>query len=152
MKPDVREMQHRVRAEIAMPSRLAHSVLLVAAAAMTATVASLWITESSLPERTQWAFAFLIVIGAGWISFASWVLTRRRVLFGQQRVVAARLALIATAAFVAGAITLREQVGIGAVATSVVMFAVAAAAMITARGHVKRLEAKMQSLQREVSR
>jgi len=150
MKPDIREMQRRVRAEVAMPSRLAHTALLVAALATTATVASLWATEPSLPDRTKWAFAILLVIGAGWIAFATWVLTRRRVLLGQQRVVAARLALVAATAFVAGSIALRDQVGIGAVITAVAMLAAAAAAMAAARRHVRRLEAKLRSLQ-EVS-
>ena len=152
MKPDVGEMQQKVRAEVAMPSRLRHTALLVAAAALSATTGSLLMTEPVLPQRTRFAFALMVIIGAGWTVFAGWVLLRRRVLYGRQRIVAARLATFAATVFFAGSILLREQVGIAAALTGAVMFLFAAAGLVTARRHVVRLEAKKRALEQESSR
>ena len=152
MKPDVREMQLKVRAEVGMPSRLAHTALLVAAAGMTATTASLWATEVALPQRTQWAFALIVVIGAAWMIFAGWVLLQRRVLYGRQRIVAAKLALFASSVFVVGSILLRERVGMGATLAGAVMWLIAAITLASARRHVRRLQVKKQALQQEALR
>ena len=90
-------------AELSLWPRVAHGAVLMAALVMTIIVAALWLTEPDLPLRTRAALAVLAVIGATWISYASWVLTQRRVLFARQRVVGGWLALAFTSLFTAGA-------------------------------------------------
>ncbi len=90
--------------ELSLRSRIAHGALLAAALGMTMVIASLLLTEPDLPLRTRAAFAVLAMIGAGWTGYAAWVLTRRRVLFAWQRVVAGRLAVAFTSIFTAGAL------------------------------------------------
>lgn len=90
-------------AELSLQSRVAHGVLLGASLAMTMVLVALMLTEPDLPLRTRAALAVLAVIGTIWTGYAAWVLTRRRVLFARQRVVAGWLALIFTSMFTAGA-------------------------------------------------
>lgn len=90
-------------AELSSRPRVAHGVLLAAALTMTVIVAALWLTEPDLPLRTRIALGVLTAIGAGWGGYAAWVLTRRRVLFARQRVIAGWLALLFTTVFTVGA-------------------------------------------------
>ncbi|GIE77087.1 hypothetical protein Aph02nite_30370 [Actinoplanes philippinensis] len=59
-------------------------------------IAALWATEpGSLPARTRWGFAGLILIGLCWAALAAWTLWRRP-LFAVDRVVAGWLAVVFT--------------------------------------------------------
>jgi hypothetical protein len=135
-----------------MPSRLGHTALLTASAIVAVVVTSLLLTEPALPARTQWAFLAIIVIAVAWMAYATWVLMRRRVLFGTQRVAAARLACLFTIAGFAGSIAVRDQVGSGAVVMMAVMMLLAGVVMVRARQHVRKLEALARELAGEVSR
>jgi hypothetical protein len=70
-------MRHLLDAELSGRSRIAYVALLLASSAMTIVVASLWLTEPSLPSRTQAAFLLMTVIGLSWVSLFVWVLTIR---------------------------------------------------------------------------
>ncbi|MDQ3069860.1 MAG: hypothetical protein M3R55_09050 [Acidobacteriota bacterium] len=148
MKISVEEMQHRLHQEVSLPSRLAHTALLVAAAGMSGVAGSLLLTEAALPTRTRAAFAVIVLIGAAWAAFAVWVLARRKTLFGRQQIIAARMAVVFTAVFLAGSIGLRDTLGRGAIAVSALMFLIAGAWLIVAGRRVARLEARRLALRR----
>jgi hypothetical protein len=145
-------MQARVRRELAMPSRLGHTALLTASAIVATVVTSLLLTEPALPARTRWAFLAIILIAIAWMAYATWVLMRRRVLFGTQRVAAARLACVFTIAGFAGSLAVRDQVGPGAVVMMAVMVVVAAAVMAAAHRHVRKLRTLARELSGEAAR
>ena len=75
------------------PSRFGYSALLVASLTMMAVVGSLLATEPVLPGGTRVAFFVMVGIRPGWATFAAWVLSNRRVMFGRDRLIAARMAL-----------------------------------------------------------
>ena len=58
--------------ELSLPARLRYVALLLGAAAMTAIVSALLLTEPELPLRTSIAFAVMTVIGLSWMVFAAW--------------------------------------------------------------------------------
>src|SRR5688500_13815094 len=149
MKLTTSEMQARVRREVATPSRLGHAALLTASIIVGAGTASLLVTEPSLPERTQWAFAGIVVIAVAWAAYSSWVLIRRRVLFGRQRVAASRMACLFTLLALGGSIAVRDQVGMIGVITSAVLLLVAVALLVGARRHVTRLKALARNFDRQ---
>jgi hypothetical protein len=86
-----------------LKARLRYVALLLVSITMTLVVASLWLTEPSLPRRTQVAFGVLTLIGLSWIALATWVLSARRPLFARDRVIAGRMAVAFTSMFVLGA-------------------------------------------------
>lgn len=98
--------QRRVALELSQGSRSQTLLLLLGSTMATVLVASLWLTEKGLPPRTQVAFGLLTVLGLAWSSFFGWVLTRRQLLFAYHRVVAGRLAMLASSLFTGGALLL----------------------------------------------
>jgi hypothetical protein len=143
----VEEMKERVRAEVSMPSRLGHTALMVAGLGMAALSTSLLLTEPALPGRAQAAFVTMTLAGVAWAAFAGWVLARRRVLFGRQQIVAARLAVAITVVFVAGSIAIRERTGSGAVITAAAMCAAAIAMLWHAHRRVALLSERRRVLE-----
>ena len=98
--------QRRVALELSQGSRPQTLLLLLGSTMATVLVASLWLTEKGLPPRTQVAFGLLTVLGLAWSCFFGWVLTRRQLLFAYHRVVAGRLAMLASSLFTGGALLL----------------------------------------------
>ena len=154
--PDVRAALHqRADAELALPPRLVHVALLLAALMMTVVIASLLVTEPALPLRTRTAFAGMLAIGLSWTAYAIWVLVRRRVLFGYQRLVAARMAVAFTSVFGAGAAAAVAAYGgpaaWGAAATGLLMLAVSVSLLVRARRHMARLERRRATLEQALA-
>ena len=149
-----RRLRTRVASELSWPARLRYVGLLMAASTMTAIGLALLVTEPDLPARTSVAFALLAAIGASWSIFAGWMLSRRRVLLGWHRVVAGRIAVVASAAFVAGAVltgVLTGQRGAWAAAgLGVVMLVVAAALLVRARRSFLQLSQRRAALELEL--
>ncbi|WP_075738233.1 transmembrane transport protein [Streptomyces acidiscabies] len=91
------ELERVLAAEVSLRSRMRYVGVGLAGGCAAALIAVLWATEPDpLPARTQAAFAVLIAIGVAWAAFSGWALSRRRPLFAQDRVLGARLALVAT--------------------------------------------------------
>lgn len=155
-KLSVTEMQRLIAGELSLPSRLGYTALLLFALAMTVVVGSLWLTEPSLPLRTQAAFAVMAAIGLAWVAYAAWVLTRRRVLLAGHRIIAARMAVAFTTVFIAGSLALGLWSAAGpaayaAAATGAVMLAVAIGMLLSARRRFATLMQRRDELERELS-
>jgi hypothetical protein len=107
------EIRRLVAAQLSLRARLGYVGLLLGALGVTSAVASLWLTEPSLPVRTHIAFGLIVVVGLSWVGYAGWVLTRRRVLLAGHRVVAARMAIAFSALFTAFSLALGFWGGLG---------------------------------------
>ncbi|KOV67093.1 transmembrane transport protein [Streptomyces sp. AS58] len=131
-------------AEVSLGSRLRHVAVGLAGGCTAALIAVLWATEPHpLPARTQAAFAGLIAIGLAWAAVAGWVLTRRRPLFARDRVLGARLALVAAVVTgVAGtALAAARASTAEALATALAgLTLVAAAGLLLVRANSRRRE------------
>ena len=106
MSPQMKSLQdvrQLAGAELSLRARVGYVSLMLVSAAMTAVIASLWLTETELPPRTQFAFGAMCVIGLSWVALSVWALRTRRPLFARDRVVAGRMAVAFTSVFVAGA-------------------------------------------------
>ncbi|GAQ51325.1 hypothetical protein [Streptomyces acidiscabies] len=91
------ELERVLAAEVSLRSRMRYVGIGLAGGCAATLIAVLWATEPDpLPARTQAAFAVLIAIGVAWAAFSGWALSRRRPLFARDRVLGARLALVAT--------------------------------------------------------
>jgi hypothetical protein len=83
---------HLVRG-LSLPRRIGYTVAGLGGLLGSGCISLLWATEpTSLPARTQAAFAAMIIVGMTWAGVAAWTLGRRP-LFAIDRVVAAGLAL-----------------------------------------------------------
>jgi len=103
-----------VRAQVSFGSRIGHLTLLLVATGMSVAMTSLLATENGLPTRTAVALAAVLVINLCWAGYAVWVLSARRTMLFNHRVVAGRIALAATTAFAVGATALGVATGAAA--------------------------------------
>jgi len=149
-------LQRLADAELSLPSRLGYVALLLAALMMTAVVGALWLTEPALPRRAHIGFALMVVIGASWVVYALWVLTQRRVLLARHSIVAGRMAVTFTAAFVMGAFAVAMTSGgaapYAAAVTGLVMLGGAVALLVRAHHTFARLTERRATLERELGR
>ncbi len=96
--PPAAVIQTRLVAALALPSRLAHTALLLLATAMAGITGALSLSEPDLPLRTTLALRALALVGVAWAIFAAWVLARRDVLIGRHRLIAGWMAVMFSAA------------------------------------------------------
>ena len=154
--PPLLDLPRMLDAELSRSSRFRHVALLLGSLGMTTIVASLWLTEPALPTRTQAAFALMIIIGVSWAAFALWVLTARRTLFGRDRIVAGRMAVLFTTMFIVGALTIGYLNGgrapYAAAAMGLWLLAIAIALLIRAHRRVVALTTRREVLERELGR
>ena len=148
------ELHRLTAAELSLPSRLRYVALLLFASTMTALAGALWLTEPALPRRTAVAFAGMVVIGLGWMSFAAWVLTHKRILLAGHRIVAGRLSVSACAAFAAGSLAVGLSTGRpaawAATGLGVFMLIVAIVLLRRAQNAFARLQDRRKALEREL--
>lgn len=147
----IADAQRLVHGQLSMRARVGYAVLLTGALTMTAAIGSLWLTEPRLPARTHAAFALLTALGSAWTVFAAWVLGRRRVLFGVDRVVAASLGLAGTTLGAAGMAAAARWTPLGARAwpaaiLHALLAAVALVALVRARRRVTTLRRRLEAL------
>ena len=145
-----------LNSELSLVSRLGYVALALAAAIMIAIVGSLWLTEPSLPMRTQMGFATMVGIGLSWVGFAIWVLTHRRPLLADHRIVAGRMAVTFSALFVIGALAVGFTAGgsapYAAAGLGVAMLAIAIVLLVRAHHASARLRERRATLERELGR
>jgi hypothetical protein len=142
-------------AELSVKARMGYVALLLVASAMTAVVLSLWVTEPSLPGRTQAAFGVMSVIGCSWLGFALWALRARRPLFARDEVIAGTMAVVFTGVFAAGALAAVIMSGAaaawGTLFTAAGMLALAVWRLVSAQRRFARLAARRGELERAVA-
>ena len=148
----LKKVQALADAELSLPARMGYVTLLLASAAMTAVVISLWVTEPSLPRRTQVAFGVMSLIGLSWCALAAWALRARRPLFARDRVMAGGMAVGFTGLFALAALAAVVMVGspatYAALGTGVAMLALAVAALVQARRRFAALAGRRLQLER----
>jgi hypothetical protein len=146
------DIRRLAQGELSIRARIGYVSLLLVAAAMTAVVLSLWLTEPALPARTQAAFCVLSLIGCAWVSFALWALSARRPLFARDAVVAGTLAVVFTSVFVAGAIgavfVSGTAAAFGVLVTGVGMLTLAVWRLVSAQRRFARLAVRRAELER----
>ncbi len=147
--------QQRLRDELALPSRLAHVMLLLVAIAMATVLAALLITESSLPPRTRLALSIMLAIAVSWVAFAVWVLRTRRVLLAEHQVLAARMAVVFSVLFSVGAATLapwstNSAAALSVVGTGVVMLVFAGVRLLQADRRQRALQRRRAELMLQI--
>lgn len=144
-----------VSADLSARPRVAHALLLAAALGGTVVTLSLFLTEPDPPLRTRTAFAVLSLIGMGWTGYALWVLTRRRVLYARQQVVAGWMAVAFTSVFTLGALAIGIGSGMatGFVAAAMGLALVGAALVLLgrARRRLAALTAKRRALETQLA-
>jgi hypothetical protein len=146
------DIRRLANGELSFKSRMGYVALLLVASAMSAVVLSLWLTEPSLPARTQAAFAVMSLIGCAWVGFALWALNARRPLFAKDEVIAGIMAVVFTSVFVAGALAAMIMSGAaaawGALFTGAGMLVIAVWRLARAQRRLARLAARRAELER----
>jgi hypothetical protein len=119
---------------------------------MTAIVAALLVSEPALPTRTAVALSVSAIIGVSWVTFAAWVLSRKRRLLGHHRLIAGRLAVAFSLIFVLGALGVgwatSRVAPLVAAAIGGVMLGIAIATFLRARRRVEALTRRRNELER----
>ncbi len=125
----LRSVLERAGSELSLKARLGYVALLLVSIGMTVVIASLWITEPSLPLRTHLSFGAMNLIGVSWAALATWALATRRPLFARDRVIAGGMAVAFTSLFLAGAfaaaIIASSEAAYAVMAMAAFMFALA---------------------------
>jgi hypothetical protein len=157
VSPTAADLQRLVAGELSPAGRMGHVALLLIALAVVGVIGSLWLTEPGLPQRTQVAFGALTIMGVGWVAFAWWVLTARRPLLAAHRLVAARMAVVFCAVFVAGSllvsvVTPDVVAGRSAAAFGSVLCLIATVLRRRAGHRVNQLRSRRQQLERAIGR
>ncbi|MEO8482763.1 MAG: hypothetical protein ABI634_11170 [Acidobacteriota bacterium] len=152
--PSVADIQRMAADELATP-RLRYVVLLVVSATMSVLLGSLWLTEPGLPLRTRIAFGVMVAIALSWTGFAVWVLKARRVLFGLDRVIAARMALVFSLTGAVGTWAVASAIGAGrpgllAGLAQLSLSAVAGIMLLRAHRHARALSVRKQEIERRL--
>jgi hypothetical protein len=152
----VADIQQLAAAQLSLGSRVGYALLLMASLTVATGVASLWVTEPSLPTRTSVAFACIVSMALTWSGFAAWVLTRRRVLLGTDRVLATQIALSFSACATVGMLSLGYWGGVGrpAYAAGILnsaLFLIAASLFVRARHRLNMLSRRRGELERHFS-
>lgn len=134
--------------------RAMYLIWLLTTATFAAALLSLWLTEPALPARTDVAFGILVVINITWAGFFAWALTRRKVLYARQGVIAGRLAVLWSAVFVAGALIVgftsgRVNGGLVAAATGLVFLGCALAVLRRAMARHQELRQLRRALEQQ---
>jgi hypothetical protein len=154
--PSIDDLRRLTASELSPAARTGYVGLLLAATTMTVIVTALLVTEPSLPLRASIALAVLAAIGLGWVSFAVWVLSSRRVLFGRHRVVAGRMAVGFSLVFCAGALAVgyatSSSSAFVAAAMGALMIVIATIMLVRARRRVAELSKRREELEQQLGR
>ena len=152
----VEDLRRLTASELSLTTRRGYVGLLLAAATMTVIVTALLVTEPSLPLRASIALGVLAAIGLSWVSFAVWVLSNRRILFGRHRVVAGRMAVGFSVVFCVGALAVgyatSSRSAFAAAAMGALMIVIATGMLVQARRRVEQLSKRRDELEQQLGR
>jgi hypothetical protein len=154
---DAATVRRMLQQELSMKVRVGFTLLLLIGLAAASMIGSLWLTEPEpIPARTQIAFGTIIAINLSWAALAAWVLTQRKVLFAQHRVIAGWMAVAFCAAFllIGSVVAMQQSNGAALSAVGIIgtaQLAVAVALLERARCQRRRLLARRAELFQELS-
>lgn len=100
-----------VRAQLSFRTKASHLALMIVAVGAIVALASILMTEPGLPRRTWWAMAAFGLLNSVWATYAGWVLSARRTMLSNHRVIAGRIAVAAAALFTLGSGALGAATG-----------------------------------------
>jgi hypothetical protein len=145
-------MQRITSGQLSLRSRVGYLSLLVASLTMAAAIGSLLATEPILPARARLAFMVIVCISLAWAAFSAWVLSTRRVMFGRDRVIGARMALTFCVLSTVGMLALGAFGGVGraaylAAAAESVLCVVAGVVLLRAKRRVDILTIRKRQLE-----
>ncbi len=90
----VDQVQEMVRRELSAPSRICYLLLFMMAFTAAGLIDTLWLTEPMpLPLRTHISFGLLVAVNLAWSGLSAWVLSRRKVLYALDHVIAGWMAV-----------------------------------------------------------
>ncbi len=139
---------------LSMRARVGYVALMIVSVCGAAALVSLWATEPGLPWRTHVGFAAMTALCVGWASLAAWVLSRRRVLLGYDRVLAGRMAVTGSGLFLMGTVVAAAVSGRpaawGGVLLGLAMFAVALVQLRRAARQFLELVTQRDALARQL--
>ncbi len=154
--PLIDDLRRVTASELSLTARTGYVGLLLAAATMTVIVSALLVTEPALPLRASIALAVLAAIGLSWVSFAVWVLSNRRILFGRHRVAAGRMAVGFSVVFCVGALVVgyatSSRSALVAAAMGALMIGIATVMLVRARRTVAQLSKRRDELEQQLGR
>lgn len=132
-------------------SRIGHLALFLVTTGASVTLVSLLATEQGLPSRTTAALAALLVINLSWMAYAAWVLTARRAMLYNHRVVAGWIAVVAAAAFSAGASAIgaatQAAAAYSAAGSGLALLAIAIFLLMRAKRNYRTLQMRRSKLE-----
>lgn len=152
--PPIASLKH-ARIFASFRTRIAPLVLLIASTGMSVLLASLLLIEENLPARTVAALAILLLIGLCWIGYALWVLTARRSMLSNHRVVAGWISLGAAITFTSGAAAVDATSNVAAARPAagfgLILTITAGALLVRARRHYAALLARRADLETRIA-
>jgi hypothetical protein len=93
----IRQAMHK---ELSTAARVGYILLLLVGIGGALLIGSLWLTEPRpFPLRTHLAFGMLMAVNLSWAALSTWVLSRRKVLYAQHKVIGGWMAIVFCAAF-----------------------------------------------------
>lgn len=139
------------RAQVSFRSRIGHLALLLVTTGASVALASLLATEGSLPLRTMAALAALLAINLCWTAYAAWVLTARRAMLFNHRVVASWIAVSAAGAFSVGAAAIGATTQVAAAypaaGSGLILLAIATTLLMRAKRNFRALQLRRSELE-----
>jgi predicted MFS family arabinose efflux permease len=132
--------------------RFGYLLLVLATAAMSAVIGSLLFTEPNLPQRTTIAFSVMLVMAIAWLLFGLRVLAVRLPLLANRDVISARMAVLFTATFTAGAVIVGQLNGMRAMTMAAWLGALMLAVAVTILIRAQRRYAALQAMRERLAR
>ena len=131
--------------------RIWHLALFLVTTGANVVLASLLATEEGLPSRTVAALAALLMINLSWTAYAAWVLTARRAMLFNHRVVASWIAVAAASAFSLGAAaigaTTQAAAAYAAAGSGLILLAIAIILLMRAKQNFRELQMRRSELE-----
>lgn len=139
------------KSQASFRSRIGHLALFLVTTGASVALVSLLATEEGLPSRATAALAALLVINLSWTAYAAWVLTARRAMLYNHRVVASRIAVAAAAAFSVGAsaigATTQAPAAYAAAGSGLALLAIAILLLMRAKRNYRALQMRRSDLE-----
>lgn len=158
VRPTAREIRENLAKALSTRSRVFYTLVLLFDLAAAIVVGSLWLTEPSLPQRTQIAFGLMLAAALTWSGFLLWTLTRRTVMLAFHRLIAGRIAVLFCSLFTLGFLALGltqanlRAAGFSAAGMGGLLLLLASALLLTAQRRYRELITRRHQLEQQLGR